>query len=84
MAEKIRFDLQGLEAEAQGTLDIRGRRGEAAVPVHFTQVRLHVRLRTPEPDGRVARLIQLAEQYCPVQSLIRAAVPDFQVTWERL
>jgi hypothetical protein len=29
-------------------------------------------------------LIELAERYCPVQSLIRAAVPDFEVTWERL
>jgi uncharacterized OsmC-like protein len=32
----------------------------------------------------VQRLIELAEQYCPVQSLIRAAVPDFEVSWERL
>jgi hypothetical protein len=36
MAEKIRFDLQGLEASAEGMLDIRGRKGEANVPVHFT------------------------------------------------
>ena len=84
MAEKIRFDLQGLEAAAEGTLDIRGRRGEADVPVHFSRVRLHVKIRTAEPDARVARLIELAEKYCPVQSLMRAAVPDFVVTWERL
>ncbi len=84
MAEKLRFDLQGLEAAAEGTLDIRGRRGEADVPVHFTSVRLHVKLKTPEPAARVQRLIELAERYCPVQSLIRAAVPDFVVTWERL
>jgi uncharacterized OsmC-like protein len=83
MAEKIRFDLQGLETAAEGTLDVRGRRGEADVPVHFTRVRLHVKLKTGEPDERVQRLIELAEKYCPVQSLIRAAVPDFEVTWER-
>lgn len=85
MAEKIRFDLQGLEALAEGTLDIRGRTGmDPNVPVHFTNVRLHVKIKTGEPDERVQRLIELAEKYCPVQSLIRAAVPGFAVTWERM
>ena len=84
MAEKIRFDLQALEASAEGVLDIRGRKGEADVPVHFTSVRLHVKIKTSETDDRVQRLIELAEKYCPVQSLIRAAVPDFEVTWERM
>jgi uncharacterized OsmC-like protein len=84
MAEKIRFNLHGLEASAEGVLDVRGRKGEADVPVHFSSVRLHVKLKTEESDERIRRLIELAEKYCPVQSLIRAAVPDFEVTWERL
>jgi len=83
MAEKIRFDLQGLETAAEGVLDVRGRKGEADVPVHFASVRLRVKIKTTESDERVKRLIELAEKYCPVQSLIRAAVPDFAVTWER-
>lgn len=84
MAEKIRFDLQGLEASAEGALDIRGRKGEADVPIHFSKVRLYVKIKTEESEERIERLIKLAEKYCPVQSLIRAAVPDFVVTWERL
>jgi uncharacterized OsmC-like protein len=85
MAEKIRFNLQALEASAEGTLDIRGRTGaDPNVPVHFTRVRLHIKIRTDESDERVQRLIALAEKYCPVQSLIRVAVPDFAVTWERI
>jgi len=84
MAEKIKFNLKDLEAQAEGVLDIRGRKGEANVPVHFTSVRLHIKIHTTETDERVQRLIELAEKYCPVQSLIRAAVPDFEVTWERL
>jgi len=84
MAEKIRFNLQDLEASAEGILDIRGRKGEADVPVHFSSVRLHIKIKTDETDERVQRLIELAEKYCPVQSLIRAAVPDFEVTWERM
>jgi putative redox protein len=84
MAEKIKFDLQDLEAAAEGVLDIRGRKGEANVPVHFTSVRLHIKIKTTESDERVKRLIELAERYCPVQSLIRAAVSNFEVTWERI
>ncbi len=84
MAEKIKFELQDLEAYAEGVLDIRGRKGEANVPVHFMSVRLHVKIKTTESEERVQRLIELAEKYCPVQSLIRAAVLDFEVTWERL
>ena len=80
MAEKIRFDLRDLEAYAEGILDIRGCKGDADVPVHFTSVRLHVKIKTDESNEHV----QLAEKYCPVQSLIRAAVPDFEVTWERM
>lgn len=84
MAEKIKFDLQDLEAFAEGMLDTRGRKGEANVPVHFSSVRLHVKIKTAESDEHIKRLIELAEKYCPVQSLIRAAVPDFEVIWERL
>ncbi len=84
MAEKIHFDLKGLETWAEGVLDVRGRKGEADVPVHFTSVWLQMKIKTSEPDERVQRLIELAEKYCPVQSLIRAAVPDFKVTWERI
>ena len=84
MAEKIKFDLQGLETSAEGMLDVRGRKGEANVPVHFSSVRLHVKIKTSERDERIQRLIELAEKYCPVQSLIRAAVPDFKVTWEQM
>ena len=81
----MRFNLDALEASAEGVLDIRGRTGQNPnVPVHFLSVRLHIKIKTSEADERVHRLMELAEKYCPVQSLIRAAVPDFVVTWERL
>src|SRR5574341_603018 len=58
MAEKIRFDLQGLEAFAEGTLDIRGRTGmDPNVPVHFTSVRLHVKIKTAH-GMTVARMVR--------------------------
>lgn len=84
MAAKIRFHYSNLETIAEGELDTRGRKGLADVPVHYRAVRLRVRVATDEPDERIARLERLVARYCPVDSLIRAAVPDYTVTWERM
>jgi uncharacterized OsmC-like protein len=84
LAAKIRFAYDDLRTEAEGEIDIRGRKGEADVPVHYRKVRLRVAVRTDEPDDRVERLADLVARYCPVDSLIRAAVPDYEVRWERL
>ena len=82
MAAKIRFSYSELEAIAEGELDTRGRKGEADVPIHHRAVRLRVRIATDEPDERLARLEDLVARYCPVDSFVRAAVPDYTVTWE--
>ena len=83
MAAKLRFEYSELETFAEGELDTRGRKGTADVPVHYRAVRLRVRLDTDEGDERLDRLRDLVARYCPVDSLIRAAVPDYTVTWER-
>ena len=84
MAGKIRFQYDDLQADAEGVLDTRGRKGTADVPVHYKAVRLTIRIKTEEPDKRLERLADLMARYCPVDSLIRAAVPDYTVTWERM
>jgi uncharacterized OsmC-like protein len=84
LAAKLRFGYDDLETAAEGELDTRGRRGEADVPVHYRAVRLTIRIRTAESDGRLRRLADLVSRYCPVDSLIRASVPDYSVAWERV
>ena len=84
MAKKIRFEYDNLEAFAEGDLDRRGRKGLADVPVHFSAVRLTIKIKTAESDKRLQRLADLVGRYCPVDSLIKAAVPDYTVTWERV
>ena len=84
MAEKIRFEYQQLESFVEGDLDRRGRKGLADVPVHFTAVRLIIKIKTDESDKRLNRLAELVSRYCPVDSLIKAAVPGYTVTWERM
>lgn len=84
MADKIRLTYDDLETYAEGTLDTRGRKGEADVPVHYKAVRLTIRIKSEESDKKLERLADLVARYCPVDSLIRAAVPDYQVIWERM
>ena len=84
MAAKIRFQYNDLETRAEGALDPRGNMGLADVPVHFTYVNLTIRIKTQESDERLARLADLVSRYCPVDSLVRAAVPDYNVAWERM
>lgn len=84
MAAKIRFRYEDLESVAEGELDTRGRKGEADVPVHYRTVRLRILIRTDETEARLDRLAGLVGRYCPVDSLVRAAVRDYEVTWERM
>lgn len=84
MAEKIRFKYDDLQMFAEGVIDTRGRRGLASVPVHYKTVNLTIYIKTEEPDKRLDRLVELVSRYCPVDSLIKAAVPDYNVTWERI
>lgn len=84
MAAKIRFTYEGLETATEGVLDTRGRLGLADVPVHYRTVRLVIRIKTTETDEKLRRLADLVARYCPVDSLIRTAVPDYHVTWERI
>ena len=84
MAEKIRFEYEDLKSFAEGDLDTRGRKGLADVPVHYQAVRLRIQIRSNESEKKFERLQELVARYCPVDSLIRAAVSDYQVVWEKM
>ena len=84
MAKKIRFQYENIETNSEGILDTRGRKGLADVPVHYKSVFLTIKIRTDEPDKRLQRLSDLVALYCPVDSFVRAAVPDYHITWERI
>lgn len=84
MAKKIRFKYENLKVFAEGDLDTRGRKGLANVPVHYQTVRLKIQIKSNEPDKMMEHLQKLVARYCPVDSLIRAAVSDYEVVWERI
>jgi putative redox protein len=84
MAKKLRFQYENIETSSEGILDTRGSKGLADVPVHNKSVYLTIKIRTDEPDQRLRRLSDLVTHYCPVDSFVRAAVPDYHITWERI
>jgi len=56
----------------------------ADVPVHYKAVRLRIVITSKESEKKLERLKDLVARYCPVDSLIRAAVPDYEVVWEHI
>ncbi|HYY54406.1 MAG TPA: OsmC family protein [Candidatus Dormibacteraeota bacterium] len=82
-ADRMRMRVEGFEIEAEGVIDVRGRKGTADVPAHFLRVDVRARVRTSETDERVQRLRELVERHCPVATLLRSAPLEFHSAWER-
>jgi len=81
MAEKIRFSYSDLQVDTAGMIDTRGRLALADVPIGFSSARVEVQIVTNEPPERLAKLADLVARYCPVDAMMRASVPDYQVHW---
>jgi len=78
VAAAMGIELEALEVEAIGELDLRGTLGmDRAVPVGFSSIRCESRV-TVRDDGRperARRLLENAEKYCVVLNTLRAGVP---------
>lgn len=78
VAAAMGIELQALEVEAIGTLDLRGTLGVARdVPVGFASIECRTRV-TIRDDGRperAQRLLENAERYCVVLNTLRTGVP---------
>lgn len=86
VAAAMGIELQTLEVEAVGELDLRGTMGlDRQVPVGFTKIRCATRVALKD-DGRperARRLLENAERYCVVLNTLRGSVPvetDFAAT----
>ncbi len=81
-AKAMRFAYGAVEIEAEGEVDARGSRGVKGVRPYFLSVRLAIRLRTDEPQERLAKLKRNVENRCPVMNLFRDAGVDVITQWE--
>jgi uncharacterized OsmC-like protein len=78
LADLLRVQLDDLEVEVSGDLDVRGTLDvDRSVPVGFQRLALDVRLRAAPgtPPARVHRLVAAAERACVVLDTLRAGVP---------
>jgi uncharacterized OsmC-like protein len=78
VAAAMGIELEALEVEAIGDLDLRGTLGmDREVPVGFASIRCESRV-TVKDDGRperARRLLENAERYCVVLNTLRGGVP---------
>jgi uncharacterized OsmC-like protein len=81
-AKAMGFRYSGVDFECDGWVDARGSRGVVGVRPHFERVAFKVRIRTDEPEARLAKLRKNVEMRCPVMNLIRDAGVALDVTWE--
>jgi uncharacterized OsmC-like protein len=78
VAAAMGIEIESLEVEASGDLDLRGTLGmDRQVPVGFTSIRCETRVSVKD-DGRPdrsKRLLENAERYCVVLNTLRSGVP---------
>jgi uncharacterized OsmC-like protein len=78
VAAAMCIDLEALEIEAEGELDLRGTMGISRdVPIGFKRISCNTRvtLQGEQNEERAQRLLQNAERYCVVLNTLRGGVP---------
>ena len=82
-AKEKNFNYNGLEFEAEFTIDIRGRMGVRSVVPHFKSVRVQVYVKTNEDEARLLEVVKETEARCPVFNLIKDAGVEIECVWVR-
>lgn len=82
-ANEYNFSYNGLEFEAEFTIDVRGRMGVRSVVPHFKTVRVQVHVKTDEDEDRLSEVVKETEARCPVFNLIKDAGVELECVWVR-
>lgn len=70
-ANALGLQVDRVEVETRGHLDVRGFLGDPAVPAGFQRVTFSTRVVSPEPAEKIAELARLVEAHCPVLDILR-------------
>lgn len=81
IAGEMNFQFDGVEFQADGTLDLRGLLGTAPVTRHFENVDFQVRVRTQESAERLAELSAKVHDRCPALNLLKDAGVKVNANW---
>ncbi len=82
VASAMKFDYEGVELEAAGTMDLRGPKGVPGIRPYFESVDLTIIVYTSESEERLAQLAKNAEVRCPVMNLLRDAGAVVTADWQ--
>jgi uncharacterized OsmC-like protein len=82
-ADDYDFHYEGIEFEAEYTIDIRGRMGKRDVRPHFQTIRVQATVTTDESQERLAEVVEETEARCPVFNLITDAGVATEMLWIR-
>jgi len=66
MARKMRVDLDVVDVDVEGDLDLRGMQGAEGVRAGFQQVRAELKLQGDLSEEEKEKLLQMVELSCPV------------------
>ena len=80
-ATDFEFAYDGIEWEAEFTIDIRGRLGMRGVRPHFQTIRAQAIVTTDESEERFREVVEETETRCPVFNLINDAGVNLEVRW---
>lgn len=83
VAKEIGFDLQGIEFDIEGELDLRGLKGEPNVRPYFQKVIVNAKVKTSEPEERIRQLQKITDSRCPVFTMMKAAGVEMVVNWTK-
>jgi uncharacterized OsmC-like protein len=82
-AADLDFEYQGIDFEAEFTIDIRGRMGHREVRPHFQTIRMQAIVTTDESEERLAEVVEETERRCPVFNLVVDAGVKTEMLWVR-
>ena len=80
-SKDMEFGYEGIDFEAEFTIDIRGRMGVREVRPHFQTIRLQATVVTAESPERLAAGVEETEARCPVYNLMIDEGVNIETLW---
>jgi putative redox protein len=76
IAQEMKFDLQEISFDVEGSLDLAGLMGDLSVKPYFQQVTVKVSIETTESQERIDELQQAVDKRCPIfRTMKDAGIP---------
>ncbi len=71
-ANKKGIQVDEIEAEAKGLLDIRGLMGIEGIKPGLQWIEVSLKVKSPEPEEKIKELVEFVEAHCPVADTLRS------------